>query len=255
MVISTRELMATYGETPVLQNISLEIGGGQILAMIGRNGAGKSTLFKALCGLVKPARGSIYFDGQDITRWPTHKILAQGVSYMPQGAVLFDRLSVEENIRVVNARGRSYDQAFETTRGYFLACLDQRESVLMRLLDSLLGARKGQLAGTLSGGQRQVICLARSLLSDPKVLLWDEPSIGLSPSILPELATLMRHLAGKGKTILLIDQKIEWVLNSAQEAVVMRKGEIAYRGSPGRLLEDRPLLLMLMGLDNRQDGA
>ncbi len=243
-----KNIVSMYGDTEILHNLNMKIDEGKTIALIGRNGAGKSTLFKTIYGLLKPKRGTINYTGKQIQHLQSYQIKELGISYMPQGARVFPNLSVEENLRCLLNKGQTYDLTFEHLRDLIHDSIVKRDSYFVRMVDSLLGAHKNQTAGTLSGGQRQIICLLRNLINDSKLLLWDEPSIGLSQSLLPELLSIMNYLKQKGKTILLIDQKIEWALNSSDVAYVMQKGEIKYFGTPDVLLKDRICLLQLLGL-------
>lgn len=241
-------LVSYYGDVRALNEVTVDIPKGAIIALIGRNGAGKSTLFKVLCGLIKLEAGEIHFEDTQLAGLAPHQIIAKGISYAPQGAKMFPDLTIEENLRTVTAKGKHYDATFSRLHELFIEAIKLRESLLIRMLDSLLGARKDQLGKTLSGGERQVVALARSLHADPRLILLDEPSIGLAPAVLPELELLMQYLVSLGKTILLIDQRVEWALQTCTIVYVMREGQIAYGGNPQRLLEDRQYLLTLLGL-------
>jgi len=248
MIMKLSGIVSSYGDIQILHNISMQMQREKVIALIGRNGVGKSTLFKTICGLIKPESGVVEFKGVQIQGFAPYKIKELGISYMPQGAKLFPRLTVEENIRSLIGKNQTYDLVFEQLRDLFLESIGAKDSMLIKMLDSLLGAHKNQLAGTLSGGQRQIVCLVRSLVNNPELLLWDEPSIGLSESLLPELEALMRYIIQSGKTILLIDQKIEWALSVCNFAYVMQKGKVKYSGEPVMLLKDREYLLSLLGL-------
>lgn len=254
MMLDVNGVVSTYGDTEILHNVSMELPRGKSISLIGRNGAGKSTLFKTIYGLLKPKSGMIRYKDKEIQHLPPHRIKDLGISYMPQGAKLFPHLTVEENIRCLTGKEQTYDLAFERLRNIFLDGISKRDSYIVRMVDSLLGAHKDQVAGTLSGGQRQVVCLVRSLIYESDLLMWDEPSIGLSHSLLPELHSLMQYLTHSGKTILLIDQRIEWLLHATDYVFVMQKGEIKYAGGPEHLLKDRARLLALLGLEFTPNG-
>lgn len=249
-MLKVSEITASYIDVPILRKVSLEIHEGQIVALIGRNGAGKSTLFKTIYGLLQPDEGIIELKGHPIHKNRPDQIKKLGISYMPQGAQLFAKMTVEDNFRSLIRKGQTYDLAFEEIRSLFLNGINLKESKLIIMLDSLLGAQMRQLGGTLSGGQRQIISLARSLLGNPQVLLWDEPSIGLSISLLHELESLIQYLQKMNKAICLIDQRIEWALKVSDMAYVMKKGEIVYSGNPDYLLRNKNYLLTLLGIEH-----
>lgn len=204
-----------YGASHVLQGVDLDVPQGRICAMLGRNGVGKSTTLRTIMGLVPPTRGRVVLDGKDIAGWPPHKVARAGVAYVPEGRLIFPDLTVIENIRVGE---RKPAKAWTLAR-------------LLHLFPSL-AERAGNRGGNLSGGEQQMLAIARALVSDPKMLLLDEPSQGLAPLVVRELARVIRQLCEAGVTILLIEQNMKLAEAVADEMHIMVKGRIVYAASP-----------------------
>jgi branched-chain amino acid transport system ATP-binding protein len=200
-----------FGASHILQGVDLDLPRGRIAGLLGRNGVGKTTTVKTIMGLVPPTGGSVVLDGRPITGWPAHKIARAGVAYVPEGRLIFPDLSVVENIRVAE---RSTAKAWPMPR-------------LFELFPSLR-ERHTNRGSELSGGEQQMLALARALISDPKVLLLDEPSQGLAPLVVRELAQVIRHLREEGVTILLIEQNMKLAEAIADELHIMVKGRIVY---------------------------
>jgi len=214
-LLRTAGLRAGYGGKPVLQGVDLAIGRGEIVAVIGRNGVGKSTLMRSLIGLIRPMGGSLSLDGRDITPLAPHHRARAGLGYVPQGRDVFPRLSVEENLQI-GERMRSRDrpasgEEYERIFGYF----------------PILRERRRQAAATFSGGQQQQLAVARALIGAPSLLLLDEPSEGIQPSIVQDIARIMVQLNGEtGLTILLVEQNLDMIRAMAQRCYVLDKGRI-----------------------------
>jgi branched-chain amino acid transport system ATP-binding protein len=206
-----------YGASHVLQGVDLSVQRGRISAVLGRNGVGKSTTLRTVMGLVPPSGGRVLLDGADIAGWAPHRVARAGVAYVPEGRLIFPDLTVIENIRVAERR-------------------PARAWPLPRLLELFppLAERATNRGGTLSGGEQQMLAIARALVSDPKVLLLDEPSQGLAPMVVRELARVIRLLCGAGVTILLIEQNMRLAEAVADEMHIMVKGRIVYAASPER---------------------
>jgi urea ABC transporter ATP-binding protein UrtE len=206
-------LHAGYGPVPVLHDVSLTLKKGETLVLLGRNGVGKTTLLRSLMGIVRGREGVTLLDGGDISGWAPHRRARAGIAYVPQGRGIFPRLSVMENLQV-GTRGRS----------------DGRTDVPDRILDffPLLRQRLGQLGGTLSGGEQQILALGRALCAAPRVLLLDEPSEGIQPSIVRQIGELLQRVNHElGLTVLLVEQNLELARRTATRCLVMRKGRIA----------------------------
>jgi branched-chain amino acid transport system ATP-binding protein len=210
-------LNAHYGASHVLQGVDLDVKQGRISAVLGRNGVGKSTTLRTVMGLVPPSGGRVLLDGTDIAGWPPHLVARAGVAYVPEGRLIFPDLTVIENIRVAE---RKPARAWPIAR-------------LLELFPSL-AERATNRGGTLSGGEQQMLAIARALVSDPKVLLLDEPSQGLAPMVVRELARVIRLLCEASVTILLIEQNMKLAEAVADEMHIMVKGRIVYAASPER---------------------
>ena len=226
-----------YGEAHVLRDVALRLTPGQVLCLLGRNGAGKTTTLKAIMGLVKPRRGSIRLDDQELTRLRPHEIPRLGVAYIPQGRRLFPLLTVEENLRMgLLVRGRGG----ETLAGIFD-------------LFPALKERLGQRAGTLSGGEQQMVAAARALCADPRYLLMDEPTEGLTPGLIQRVLETIRTLKARRVGVLLVEQRIDAALKVADTVALMERGRIQYQGTPGDLATRSEILLRHLGA--RRSGA
>ncbi|MFQ6094442.1 MAG: ABC transporter ATP-binding protein [bacterium] len=221
-----------YGEVQVLKDVSLRLAAGEVLGLLGRNGAGKTTTLKAIMGLVKPRSGSIQMEGQELSRLASHEIPRLGIAYVPQGRGLFPFLTVEENLRMgLLAR----DKGAET--------LDW----VLSLFPALKGLLR-QRAGTLSGGQQQMLAMARGLCLGPKLLLLDEPTEGLMPSLVEKLLDTIEGLKVHGVAVLLVEQKIEAALRVADRIVFLENGSVREETSPEELAADPQPLLRYVGV-------
>lgn len=220
-LLEVRGLRGGYGGEPVLQGVDIAIGPGEIVAVIGRNGVGKSTLMKSLIGLLPASGGTIRYGGEDVTRSAAHHRARIGIGYIPQGREVFPRLSVRENLLVgeVAGKGRTAYN-YERIYGFF----------------PILKERAGQMAGTLSGGQQQQLAIARAMIGDPKLMLLDEPSEGIQPSIVKEIGRNISRLnAETGVAVLLVEQNLDLIVSVAQRGFVMDKGRIVARVSAAEI--------------------
>jgi branched-chain amino acid transport system ATP-binding protein len=216
-VLSISGLNTHYGASHILQGVNLEMATGRIAAILGRNGVGKTTTVKTIMGLVSPSSGSIRLDNDAITGWAPHRVARAGVAYVPEGRLIFPDLTVIENIKVAE---RTPAKAWPIAR-------------LLELFPSL-DERQRNKGSQLSGGEQQMLAIARALVSDPKVLLLDEPSQGLAPLVVRELARVIRLLCDAGVTILLIEQNLKLAEVVADELHIMVKGRIVYSADPHR---------------------
>lgn len=219
-------LSSHYGPVQVLHNVSLGVHPGELVALVGGNGAGKTTLLHLLSGLHRPSAGSLYFDGQDITRWPSHRIVAAGVCQIPEGRQVFAPLSVEDNLRLGAYRQRR-------NRAWV-----KQEMEHVYTLFPILQERRQQLAGTLSGGQQQMLAIGRALLGKPRLLLLDEPSMGLAPLLVEEIFRVIVELNSQGVTILLVEQNARAALAIARRGYILETGRIVKTAPAADLLAD-----------------
>lgn len=220
--LSIRGLRSGYGKIEVLHDVVLDIAQGQIVTLIGANGAGKTTLLKTISGLLRPGAGSITFDDKSIVRRPPHKIVGLGISHVPEGRAILKRMTVIDNLRM-GAYVRTDSEIAEDI-----------EAALVRF--PLLSERRLQIAGTLSGGEQQMLAIGRALVARPRLLLFDEPSLGLAPKIVSQIFLTLRELKNEGKTVLLVEQNARQALRVADHGCVLERGRIIYSGSGEELL-------------------
>jgi branched-chain amino acid transport system ATP-binding protein len=221
-MLALNGLRAGYGKIAVLHDVSLSIERGQIVTLIGANGAGKTTLLKTISGLIRPTAGSIEFEGRSIARLPAHKIVAQGLSQVPEGRAILKRMTVMDNLRM---------GAFTRRDGEITADIGK---VFERF--PVLAERREQMAATLSGGEQQMLAIGRALIARPSLLLLDEPSLGLAPKFITRIFQTLRELRKEGKTILLVEQNARQALQIADRGYVMERGRIVLSGNGGELL-------------------
>jgi branched-chain amino acid transport system ATP-binding protein len=221
-MLRVQGLRSGYGKIEVLHDVGLAIEQGQIVTLIGANGAGKTTLLKTISGLIRPTAGTIEFEGQGIARRPAHKIVGLGISQVPEGRAVLKRMTVLDNLRM----GAFVRRDAEIARDI--------DAVLVRF--PALAERRQQLAGTLSGGEQQMLAIGRALVARPRLLLMDEPSLGLAPRFVTRIFQTLRDLRQEGKTILLVEQNARQALQVADHAYVMERGRIVLSGSGQSLL-------------------
>ena len=216
----------------ILQGVDLVVSEGEIVSIIGPNGAGKSTLLKAIMGLINVSAGRFYINGTDKTNLPTHKIVNEGIGYVPQVENVFPSLTIEENIEIGAWSLNKY-----------------RKSSVNKILEDfpMLNERKKEKAGNLSGGQRQILALARSLVTSPSLLLLDEPSAGLSPVAINEVFSTIKEINDKGVSILLVEQNAKRALSFSNRGYVLDQGRNAYQGEGAELLNDPRVVDLYLG--------
>lgn len=223
-MLTIQQLSASYGDSQILWDVHLQVPAGQVVCLMGRNGVGKTTLLKSIMGLLPPHAGSIRFDGQDITRLPPEERARRGIGYVPQGRDIFPQLTVLENLRIGLLGTRSGN-----------ARIPERIFQLFPALASLLD-RKG---GFLSGGQQQQLAIARALSADPKLLLLDEPTEGIQPSIIDDIAGVIAQIKAQGNVaVLLVEQYLEFAWRLADAYYIMQKGAIVAHGEMATLTDD-----------------
>lgn len=215
---------AGYGGLQILQQVSLEVPTGEVVALIGANGAGKTTTLRAISGLVRPWRGSITFDGKELIGRSPHDIVRAGIVQVPEGRELFGALTVEENLRM---------GAFTLPRTKVAAARKAVEEIF-----PVLGERRTQTAATLSGGQQQMLAIGRALMAEPKILMLDEPSLGLAPKLVALVFDTVRRVREAGITVLLVEQNASHALRLADRAYVLESGRVVLEGAGVELLQD-----------------
>ncbi|PHV10269.1 ABC transporter ATP-binding protein [Chitinimonas sp. BJB300] len=233
-LLEVKGLQVAYGGIQAVKGIDLEIKQGELVALIGANGAGKTTTLKTLVGMVKPAAGTILYDGQDTSRIPVYHYISRGLSLVPEGRGIFPRLTVEENL-LMGAYYRN-DKAEI-----------QNDLARVYTLFPRLKERYKQLAGTLSGGEQQMVAMGRAILARPKLLLLDEPSMGLAPIIVQKIFEIIRQIASEGVTMLLVEQNAKLALKTASRGYVMESGKITYADSAEALLANEKVQHAYLG--------
>ncbi len=227
MLLELTDIHVRYGAIRALQGVSLHVGEGELVAMIGSNGAGKSTTLRTISGLLRPSEGTITFDGTDITTASSDRIVARGISHCPEGRRVFGSLSVAENLRLgAVSRPRSDSAAIAADLATVLE------------LFPVLAERLGQAAGTLSGGEQQTLAIGRALMSRPRLLLLDEPSLGLAPLMVERIFATIAELKRQGRTILLVEQNVHQAFEVADRAYVLETGRITLEGPADVLRRD-----------------
>ena len=224
-MLEIKDLNVFYGAIHAIKGISLSVDEGELVSLIGANGAGKTTTLHAISGLIPSASGSITLDGADLRKTPANKIISMGLSHVPEGRHVFARMTVEENLRMGAYIIR--DQKTITKN------LDMVYSHFPRLKE-----RRRQMAGTLSGGEQQMLATGRALMTDPKIILMDEPSMGLSPLLVKEIFAIIEELHKSGITILLVEQNAKMALAVADRAYVLETGKISMSGKAAQLAQD-----------------
>ncbi len=233
-ILTVSDLKVSYGSIHALKGVSLEVLPNSIVALLGANGAGKSTMLRSITGLVRARSGEVHFEGQNITSWPEEKIARNGISHVPEGRQIFASLTTLENLMVgayVLKDKQAVAQNLERVYSYF----------------PILKERQGQMAQTLSGGEQQMLAIARGLMSSPRLLLLDEPSLGLAPLIVKEIMEIIKTIASEGVTILIVEQNASQTLKIADYAYVLEVGVSITEGPAQALAEDPRLIEAYLG--------
>ena len=220
--LEVANVTTAYDKADVLEDVSLTIESGRITCLLGSNGSGKTTLIRSILGLTPPRAGRISFDGADITALPTHQVIAAGIACIPEGRKVFPKFTVEENLRL-----GAYLETSPTTA-------QERMAEIFRLFPRL-GERRAQLAGTMSGGEQAMISIGRGLMRAPKLLLIDEPSLGLSPILVKENFNIIRDISARGITVFLVEQNVHQTLAISHFGYVLSKGRVVAAGMPAEL--------------------
>ncbi|MBI4713746.1 ABC transporter ATP-binding protein [Candidatus Uhrbacteria bacterium] len=226
MLLHIENLSAGYGQLHVLENISIQIDVGEIVVLIGPNGAGKSTILKSIFGLANKTQGRILFDAQDITSLPTYTLIEHGVGFVPQGRLIFPTMTVQENLEI---------------GGYLI---DHKETLVESLeyvfgLFPALKEKKRELAGNLSGGQQQQLAIGRALMMRPKLLMLDEPSLGLSPKLTHEVFQILQKIREEGTTLLIVEQNVRLALRYVDRGYLLSNGKIRFSGTSKELSDEK----------------
>jgi len=236
VILVARELDTFYGKSHVLHGVSIEVGAGEVVGVLGRNGVGKSTTLKTIMGLLRPARGSIVFDGRDVTGTAAHRLARLGLAYVPEDRRIFRALSVLENLRTgldrpgvdAGRRARLLDKAYRSF--------------------PMLAERRGQAGGTLSGGEQQMLAIARAMMLEPKLLLLDEPTEGLMPRMVAQIRTIVDALHREGVAILLVEQNVPLTLEVSDRVYIMEKGAVRHAAPAAELRADDAVIHRHLGL-------
>lgn len=233
-MLEIKDLQVYYGMIQAIKGVSFEVHEGEVIALIGANGAGKTTILHTITGLLSPKAGSISFEGKDITKVPAHKIVSMGMAHVPEGRRVFAQLSVLQNLKM---------------GAYTRKDKEEIEQTLRTVYDRFprLEERQGQMAGTLSGGEQQMLAMGRALMSHPRIILMDEPSMGLSPIFVNEIFDIIEQVSKSGTTVLLVEQNAKKALSIADRAYVLETGNIVLEGKAQELLNDASIKKAYLG--------
>lgn len=233
-MLEIKDLEVYYGMIQAIKGVSFEVNEGEVIALIGANGAGKTTILHTITGLLEAKKGSVIFDGRDITKTPAHKIVSMGMAHVPEGRRVFANLSVLQNLKM----GAYTRKDKEEIAGNL-------ETVYRRF--PRLEERQNQLAGTLSGGEQQMLAMGRALMSQPRIILMDEPSMGLSPIFVNEIFDIIKEVSAGGTTVLLVEQNAKKALSISNRAYVLETGKIVLEGKAGDLLNNDSIKKAYLG--------
>ena len=233
-MLEVKDLEVYYGVIQAIKGISFHVEEGEVIALIGANGAGKTTTLQTITGMLNAKAGSVMFEGTDLTKIPGHKIVSMGMAHVPEGRRVFAQLSVLENLKL---------------GAYTRKDKNEIEESLQRVYRSFprLEERKNQLAGTLSGGEQQMLAMGRALMSKPRIILMDEPSMGLSPIFVEEIFNIIKEISAEGTTVLLVEQNAKKALSIADRAYVLETGTIALEGDAKTLMNDESIKKAYLG--------
>ena len=233
-LLMVNDINTFYGESHILHDLSIQVGEGEVVSILGRNGVGKTTTLRSIMGLSKPRSGTIEFHGKDITQQASHKTLLNGIALVPEERIIFPNLSVEENLRVPRSR-TSYNDKYHISKNELYNIFP------------ILDERQGQSGQSLSGGEQQMLAIARSLITNPDLLMLDEPSEGLAPQIVADVQKIIDRLANEGLTILLVEQNVNLAESLADRHYILERGKVQFEGQLSDLSEERQN--SLLGVD------
>lgn len=233
-MLEVKDLQVYYGVIQAIKGVSFEVNEGEIIALIGANGAGKTTILHTITGLISPKQGEILYNGVDLKKVPAHKIVSMGLAHVPEGRRVFSQLTVYENL-LMGAFTRSDKNEIEETLQHVFKRFPRLEE------------RRGQMAGTLSGGEQQMLAMGRALMSKPSIILMDEPSMGLSPILVEEVFDIIKSINKSGTTVLLVEQNAKKALSIANRAYVLETGNIVLEGDAKKLMNDESVKKAYLG--------
>lgn len=234
-VLEARGIDVFYGDVQVVRDVSFEVRPGEVVALIGANGAGKSTVLKTISGLLRPARGEIFFEGRAIHSAPPYRLIEEGIAHVPEGRRLFSEMTVEENLIMGALKGEARAERAASMEAVF--------ELFPRLRE-----RRGQSAGTLSGGEQQMLAVGRGLMSKPRLIMFDEPSLGLSPILVKEIFRVIGQVRKEGATVLIVEQNVRQTLGIADRAYVLENGRVVMEGSGRDLLGNEHVKTAYLGV-------
>ena len=233
-MLEIKDIEVYYGMIKAIKGVSFEVNEGEVIALIGANGAGKTTILHTITGLLEAKKGTVYFDGKDITRVPAHKIVSMGMAHVPEGRRVFSNLSVLQNLKMGAYTRKDKNEIEETLK-----------TVYKRF--PRLEERQNQLAGTLSGGEQQMLAMGRALMSHPRIILMDESSMGLSPIFVNEIFDIIKEVSASGTTVLLVEQNAKKALSISDRAYVLETGNIVLEGKAEDLLNNDSIKKAYLG--------
>ncbi len=234
-MLEVRNIDVYYGDVQVIKDISFTVGQGEVVALIGANGAGKSTTLKTISGLLRPKKGEILFEGRPIHDVKPYNLIELGIAHVPEGRRLFPDMSVEENLDMGSLKGEAKERREETKEMVFILFPRLRE-------------RRRQHAGTLSGGEQQMVAVGRGLMSRPRLLMFDEPSLGLAPILVREIFDVISRIRSEGTTVLIVEQNVRQTLGIADRAYVLETGKVVMEGSGAELLGNEHVKTAYLGV-------
>lgn len=233
-MLEIKDLEVYYGMIQAIKGVSFDVNEGEVIALIGANGAGKTTILHTITGLLNAKKGSVWFEGKDITRIPAHKIVSMGMAHVPEGRRVFANLTVLQNLKMGAYTRKDKNEIDQTL-----------ENIYKRF--PRLKERQNQLAGTLSGGEQQMLAMGRALMSHPKIILMDEPSMGLSPIFVNEIFDIIKSVSASGTTVLLVEQNAKKALSIADRSYVLETGKIVLSGKASDLLNNDSIKKAYLG--------
>jgi branched-chain amino acid transport system ATP-binding protein len=235
-LLEVEDIHTYYGKSHVLHGVSLEVGAGEVVGLLGRNGVGKSTTLKTIMGLIHPTRGSVLFEGGPITQVPAHRVARHGIGYVPEDRRIFPLLTVLENLRTGLDRHGVNE--------------GRKKELLAKVYDyfPVLAERRHQAGGTLSGGEQQMLAIARAMMLEPKIILLDEPTEGLMPRMVSQIRQIIGVLHGDGVAILLVEQNVPLTLEASRRVYIMEKGAIRHQAMASELRADDPVMHQYLGV-------